>query len=167
MPDRIRIYPECNADTALFTLLFPEKDLIDHASGIHEVSKSLENVKSDATILLGIIDNDERKPRYVDQFELVENMNKVAHYIKPNSNQHLLVIDKAIESFLLWNAAQVGIDLATYGFPTDVRKLGKKYLKKDIIQEDKNFLQLLTDLYARQAPGFVTLKRILDDLIAT
>lgn len=166
MPDRIRLYPECHADTALIAYLFPDNQLIEHAAGINEVSKSLETVQSDAVTLIGIIDNDKHKPRYLRGFETLLEENKLCYSVKPETNQHLIIIDKAIETFLLWNALQVDLDIAAYGFSTDVRQLGKR-LKSKGIEADPNYRQLLTDLHARRAPGFLTLERILNDLTTT
>ncbi|GAB4045042.1 hypothetical protein [Spirosoma litoris] len=166
MPDPIRLYPECHADTALITYFVSDNRIIEHSAGINEVSKSLQTVRSDATILLGIVDNDKHKPRYLREFETIEESNKVCFKHKPASNQYLIIIDKAIETFLLWNASQVNINVVDYGLSTDVRVLGGK-LKSLAIETDPNYLQLLTDLHTRQAPGFLTLERILNDLITT
>lgn len=162
MPDRIRLYPECHADTTLITYFMADSQIIEHSAGINEVSKSLETVRSDATMLVGIVDNDKHKPRYLQQFELISEENKVCFRHKPKSNQYLIIIDKAIESFILWNAAQVNINVADYGFSLEVKKLGAR-LKSQAIETDSNYLQLLSDLRTRQAPGFQTLVRILND----
>ena len=164
MPDRIRLYPECHADTALITYFITNPLIIEHAAGINEVSKSLETVKSDAVVLIGIVDNDKHKPRYLRTFQTIEELNKVCFQHIPGANQYLLIIDKAIETFLLWNAAQVGLDMADYAFSSDIRSLGVK-LKSQSIETDPNYLRLLTDLHTRRAPGFLTLERILNDFI--
>ncbi|GAB4037178.1 hypothetical protein [Spirosoma gilvum] len=166
MPERIRLYPECHADTTLINYFVQNSQLIEHSAGINEVSKSLENVKSDATLLLGIVDNDKHKPRYLRAFETLEEGNKVCLKQKPGSNQYLIIIDKAIETFLLWNAVQVKIRVTDYGFSTDIKQLGVK-LKSQAIETDPNYLQLLADLHAQKAPGFLTLERILNEFIVT
>lgn len=166
MPDRIRLYPECHADTALITYFIVDPLTIEHAAGINEVSKSLETVKSDSIILIGIVDNDKHKPRFLRSFQTIEESNKVCFQHIPESNQYLIIIDKAIETFLLWNAAQVNLNIVEYGFAADIRSLGAK-LKSQAIETDPNYLRLLADLHARQAPGFLTLERILNDLIIT
>lgn len=76
------------------------------------------------------------------------------------------MLDKAIESFLLWNAQQVDLNVVDYGFSADVKAFGKA-VKTSAIGSNSNHLQLLADLYARQAPGFLTLERILNELTAT
>lgn len=92
--------------------------------------------------------------------------NKVILKRREQTEQYIVVIDKAIESFLLWNVEQVGVNIADYGFSQDIKRFGK-VLKTSAIGTNPNYLQLLTDLYARQAPGFLTLERILNDFITT
>ena len=121
-------------------------------------------MQSDAVTLIGIVDNDKHNTPYLRTFQTIEEADKVCFRHIPESNQYLIVIDKAIETFLLWNADQVDLNLADYGFAADVRLLGAK-LKSQSIETDPNYLRLLTDLHTRQAPGFLTLERILNDFI--
>ncbi len=166
MPDLVRFYPECHADTALIIFLVQNSELIEHAAGINEVAKSLETAKSDTVRLIGIIDNDKHKPRYFCQFETIKEENKICFLHKPDTNQFLLIIDKAIESFLLWNAEQVGVNVADYGFSPDVKRFGNK-LKSVNIETDPNYIQLLADLHAQNAPGIITLQTLLHELFPT
>lgn len=165
MPDRIRYYPECHADTAMITFLVGSNQFVEHSAGINEVSKALETVRSDAVTLLGVIDNDKHKPRYLRLFETIEEKDRLCFKAIPNSNQFLIVIDKAIESFLIWNANAVGVDLADYGFSAEVKQLGAR-LKRQDVETDPNYLRLLTDLHVQQAPGFITLQRLLHELVS-
>jgi hypothetical protein len=166
MPDRIRLYPECHADTALITYFIHNSQIIEHSAGINEVSKALETAKSDATILLGIVDNDKHKPRYLREFETIDESNKVCFKHRQDSNQYLIIIDRAIETFLLWNAAQVSIKVTDYGFNSEIKQFGAQ-LKRQAVETDLNYLRLLADLHTQQAPGFLTLERILNDIIIT
>lgn len=163
MPERIRLYPECHADTALIFFLVKDISIIEHAAGINEVSKALEVSQVDTIALIGIIDNDKHKPRYLKQFAIMRQENKVCLLHKPESHQYIIIIDKAIETFLLWNAEQVGISIAAYGFESEVKKLGLQ-LKRRSIETEPLYQNLLSDLLAAQAPGFVTLQRMLHEL---
>jgi len=166
MPDEITLFSECYADTALVGLLAKQNQTVEHVAGINEVAKALIHVAANEGKAIGIVDNDKQKPLYFDTFEVVVDEHRVCLRRNLTSNQFLVVIDKAIESFLLWNAVQVGIEIATYGFNEDVKVIRRR-LKTFTIETDPNYLQLLADLYARQAPGFLTLERILNDLIIT
>lgn len=164
----LQILSECYADTALVQLLIPDRQLVVHIFGIPNVAKEMKEAvgREDAGTRVGVVDNDKRVPPYLLMFETVREQDKVL--LKQNSltGQRLIVIDKAIESFLLWNAQQVDLDVTTYGFVNDVKAFGKS-LKTSAIGTNLNYLQLLADLHTRQAPGFITLERILNDVITT
>ena len=163
-----QVLPECYADTALILSLVPDPLVIVHIYGIPNVAKELkeaQELQKDIR-LIGVVDKDKRTPPYLLTFETIHEQNKVCLKRKGNSELYLIVIDKAIESFLLWNAAEIGIDITAYGFPNDIKPLGKA-LKTTAIGSDSNYLRLLTDLHTLQAPGFVTLHQLLNDLITT
>lgn len=164
----LQVLPECHADTALIRFLINDPSIVVHISGIPNVSKELEEaeLKNKVERRIGVVDNDKRKPPYLLLFDGIIEENKVCLKQKGGRQNSLLVIDKAIETFLLWNAEQVAIRLPDYGFPEDIKLLGRT-LKTSAIETDPNYLRLLTDLRTRQAPGILTLERILNDLIAT
>ena len=164
----LQILPECFADTALVSLFVPDPLTVVHIFGIPNVAKEMQEAvgRENAGIRIGLVDNDKRVPPYLLTFETVSEQNKVFLKRKGMTDQYLIVIDKAIESFLLWNAEQIGLDVADYGFINDVKLFGKS-LKTSVIGSSSSYYQLITDLHTRQAPGFQTLERILNDLITT
>ncbi|MVM30198.1 hypothetical protein GO755_09145 [Spirosoma sp. HMF4905] len=167
MPN-IRMIPECYADTALVKVIVNDQKPVDHVFGIPNVAKemALGLVNHPEFILIGFVDNDKRTPTYFDDFDTITVENKVIFKKKQLVEHYLLVIDKAIETFLIWNAQQVAIDLAEYGFTSNLKRLCQ-LMKRTTIGSDPNYLRLLTDLHTRQAPGFQTLERILNDFITT
>lgn len=164
----LRLIPECYGDTALVNVLIGGRKSVDHVFGIPNVAKEMKAglLNQPDVVLIGFVDNDKRTPPYFDDFEIVAAENKVLFKKKPYTEHYLLVIDKAIETFLIWNAQQVNIDLAEYGLTPELKRLCQ-LMKRTTIGSDSNYLQLLTDLYARQAPGFQTLERILNGFITT
>ncbi|MVM41793.1 hypothetical protein GO730_35835 [Spirosoma sp. HMF3257] len=167
MPN-IRMIPECYADTALVKVIVNERKPVDHVFGIPNVANEMKQglVNQPDFILVGFVDNDKRTPSYFDDFVTITVENKVIFKKKRFVEHYLLVIDKAIETFLIWNAQQVDINLAEYGFTSNLKRLCQ-LMKRTTIGSDPNYLQLLSDLHTRQAPGFQTLERILNDLITT
>jgi hypothetical protein len=165
MPN-LQILPECYADTALVSLFVPDRLTVVHIFGIPNVAKEMQEEagRENAGIRVGLVDNDKRVPPYLLTFETVSEQNKVFLKRKGTTDQYLIVIDKAIESFLLWNAQQVNLNVTDYGFVNDVKLFGKA-LKTSAIGSNLQYVQLLTDLHNRQAPGFLTLERILHDVI--
>lgn len=167
MPN-LQILPECFADTALILLFIADPLAVVHIFGIPNVAKEMKEVaeRNNSELRIGIVDNDKRVPPYLLSFNTISEENKILLKRNEQTNQHLIVIDKAIESFLLWNAEQINLNVTDYGFSTDIKTFGKA-LKTSAIGANPNYRQLLTDLHTRQAPGFLTLERILNDFITT
>jgi hypothetical protein len=165
MPN-LQILPECYADTALVLSFVPNLQLVVHISGVTNVAKEMQQAanRDDQSVRIGFVDNDKRVPPYLLTFDTIFEQDKVLLKRNEQTNQHLIVIDKAIESFLLWNTVQVELNVADYGFIHDIKAFGKA-LKTSSIGSSANYLRLLTDLYTHQAPGFLTLERILNDFI--
>ncbi len=169
MPDRIvRLLPECHADTALIRFLFPDPILSIHCEGCTEVATIMLSASSASYRFIGIVDNDKRLNMhckgFFSQFESVQEHDKISVRRHPEREQVVLILDKAIETFLLWNAQQVDIDMVQYGFSQEPKRLGNQF-KTPTIETDPNYLRLLTDLYAHQAPGIITLKNLLNEFI--
>lgn len=166
----IQYLPECHADTALLRHFIPDHSFSIHCLGCPEVANTMLSVKADEYRLIGLVDNDNdldtRCKGFFKSFTVVEQDNRIV--LRENSirQQYLIVIDKAIESFLIWNAERVGVDMESYGFVPTVKQL-RRQTKLPAIETDPNYRQLLTDLHTRQAPGFLTLERILHDIILT
>ena len=164
MPD-LRLIPECHADTTLIRFLTNNDPRIIHASGYSEVGTTMRSNVAVNTVLIGFVDDDKRVPPYFDDFEIIDvPQDKVVFKKKAEMERYLIIIQKAIESFLIWNAEQVGIDLTDFGFPKDIKSLGNR-LKSIQIEGDEGFQMLLSALDNNKAPGFVRIRAILDQLI--
>jgi hypothetical protein len=165
MPN-LQILPEYYADTALVSQFITDRQRVVHIFGIPNVAKEMQQaaIRNDQSIRIGFVDNDKRVPPFLLTFDTIFEQNKVLLKRNELTNQHLIVIDKAIESFLLWNTVQVELNVADYGFIHDVKAFGKA-LKTSSIGNSTNYLRLLTDLHTRKAPGFLTLERILNDFL--
>lgn len=103
---------------------------------------------------------------FFKSFDVMQERHRLILKKNLSTNQAIIIIDKAIETFILWNASQVSINMLDYGFAIDAKRLGDQF-KSPSIETDPDFLRLLTDLHARQAPGILTLERLLNDLITT
>ncbi|MBO0931288.1 hypothetical protein [Fibrella aquatilis] len=164
----LQLFPECYADTALIQFLINDPLDVVHIYGIPNVAKELKEANdfNKPGRFIGVVDKDKRNPPYLLTFDTIHETNKVCFKRKNSLPHYLIIIDKAIESFLLWNAAQVSINIIDYDFPDEVKALGK-VLKTSAIGSNPDYLRLLTDLHAKQAPGILTLERLLNDLITT
>jgi hypothetical protein len=170
MPERnVQFLTECHADTALIRFLFPNHRMSIHEQGCPEVAKSMLSPRANEYELIGIVDNDKKLnihcKGFFAGFEQILYTDKVFLKRHPITHQHLVVIDKAIDSFIWWNANEVDIDIKHYEFDSSSIKRFAMQLKTPIIETSSNYSQLLTDLYLSQAPGILTLERILNDII--
>lgn len=168
---RIQFFPECNADTALIGFLLNDNETLYRHSQGSNVSGDMVAASQEFDIVVGIMDNDKTSTaRYFDDFQWVSEGNNVRLLKKPEKEIYLILIvgrKVGIETFLRWNAEQVGINLSDYGFLIDYTKKGKKkfsQFKKEAMKTDPNYRRLLTDLRALNAPGLITLQTLLHDL---
>jgi hypothetical protein len=157
---KIRFLPECDIDTTLITFFVKNAAPIDHEPCIGDVANAMKNVKDKEFVLVGLIDNDKRKPKYFDDFEEISSNNDIIFKKKPQVEHYLLILDKASEKFILKNAQAVGINLEDYGFPSDLKSL-TKLTKKENIKTNQNFQNLLQDLKNKSATGFLEIEKIL------
>ncbi len=165
MSRRIRFFPECHADTTLVGFLLNNGETLYRHSRGSEVSGDMKAASQAFEVVVGIIDDDKHKPRYFDDFIVIREDNNVRFLRLPQREVYLIVIvGNGIESFLLWNAAQVNINLEDYGFETTPKRMKARF-KSVGIENDPNYYQLLADLRTQNAPSITTLDQLLHDLI--
>ncbi|MBC7568376.1 MAG: hypothetical protein H7319_01415 [Spirosoma sp.] len=170
MPDRPTLFlPECHADTALIRFLFPDPLLTIHTTGCPDVARTMKLPRADDYRLIGIVDNDKKLMMhckgFFGYFDVIEEVDRLSVRKHPETAQHIVIIDKAIETFLLWNAAQISLDVSLFGFATDIKRLGNQ-LKTPAIETDPDYQKLLAELFDKKAPGFVSLQRVLTELMS-
>lgn len=162
----VRIIPECYADKVLAKFLFSKPEFVNHALSIGQVAVEMEAERNDAVILIGFVDNDKRIPPYFRDFEEIERGERVLFKQKEDYRvQHFLVVlDKAIETFLLHNAAQVGIKVTDFDF-SEIQKEFQKSLKSQQIEDDDKYHTLLKALRTGQAPDLVKIDAFLSQFL--
>ncbi len=161
---KVRLIPECHADTALVRFLSDGFPNIDHEAGIGSVIKNFTDVKDRSYQLVGIVDNDKRKPPYLDDFQEISTTDSVSLQKKPGAEHYVIMLKPAIEKFLLNEAKSVGISLADFNLPVELKPLLKK-TKKPQIEQNPDYQDLLSKLKELQAPGIVALEHFLQTFI--
>ena len=161
---KIRFIPECHADTVLVRFLTDNFPYIDHESSINGVAKNFENVRDRTYKLVGVVDDDKRTPKYLDDFRLIKKSNGVALKQKPDKEHYLIVISPALEKFLMENCISIGKTMKDFKLPDDLRNL-TKITKAPRIESNTNFHNLVQNLLKQDAPGLVTLKSYLVDFL--
>jgi predicted chitinase len=113
---------------------------------------------------LGIIDKDKKEVPYLQKFELVASNDSLFVYKHKSKHHYIIQITPAIERFFIKAASELGVDLASYGFSSEMKELTR--VTKQV--SDKNeavfkiFKKLFRDL--SNAPEMVRLTNLIQYL---
>lgn len=166
MPE-FHLIPECFADTEMVRIIF--KDLencnLNHASGISEVSKALQKKDFPNYLNIGFVDKDKKNtPRYLDEFELVEQVVNVSLKKHPQTNDYLFIVNPAIEKFLLSELSEINKHPSEYHLPDDFISF-KKTLKKTRIQNHQGYKNMVSDLVKSETTGITFMRKMIQGLL--
>ena len=156
------LWPEFHADTVLIDQMGFKKP--SHRANINDVLKGFSSIHKQLPVI-GIVDNDKKKKADFAQIPLLKSQNGL--FLRQFAGtKHFLIIHPNMEIWLLDNCREVGLDIKKHGFPAEVKALGK-VLKKQDIEADPKFKNLLNDLFQKNAPGFATLKNWIVEILPT
>jgi hypothetical protein len=154
------LIPEDGAMSALITCLGFSKP--NTGDGIGNTLNKIEEFFKNR-FAVGIVDDDKRKPKLFDRYDkIVNEKDFLLLKQKPNSRHFLIVVQPAIESWLLQNADSKEI---AHPFPTldDMKRVTKDPVE---VVKNQSFKQFLSQLNNAGAPGFVTMTNWIDELYA-
>jgi hypothetical protein len=148
------LIPECNVDTVFVEALgYPEPN---HAPSINQVCSILERKRPNEKAI-GFIDNDKKRPAYLNQFELVEDLGNVRLFKHSVKSQHMIIVSPAMDRFIFDLCSELGLDPDQYGFPTTFPAFLSK-TKKEAIKRDHHFKQLLNTIRQRNPPKIAKIR---------
>ena len=153
------IIPECYVDTNLISTLV--NAAVNHQKCCTKVTETI-NKKYTDNFAVGIIDKDKVEPKYVNEFQLIAkrgHLQLLRHKTRPH---YLITINPAVEMLIIDSAAEIGLDLKTYGLSSDLNTL-KKTTKKVSSNTDSTFTKLFNDL--KESSDFKVLRKSLNYLI--
>lgn len=154
------VVPECYVDTNLMNVLVGKA--CNHKKGCTNVCKVLDEKLQDQ-FAIAVIDRDKKEPASVQNYELIAQ-NQFLMVSKHRQRPHYLIhICPAIEEFILVAAAELKVDLAEYGLPTDRDQLKQK-TKTVTAKEDEKFARLFRSL--RSASNIRCLDELLQYLLS-
>ena len=136
------VLPECYVDTCLIETLVPTQTNYNHQKGTGTVAKKMQEKFADR-FALGIIDKDKRELHYLREFALVTSKDNLELYKHKQKHHYLILINPAIEMFILNNAAEAGLTLAAYNLPDTLNEL-RKISKSVTSKHDTRFKSLFT-----------------------
>lgn len=158
--ERINIVvPECYADTNLMNVLVGKK--CNHQKGCSTVCKTM-NERLQNQFAVAIIDKDKRQPEATKQYDEIGKTSCLIVCKHRDRSHYLILINPAIEEFILNAVNELGINLEEYNLPTELEKL-KKITKTISAKENPLLSRLFRDL--RGASNFSCLNAILQYLL--
>ena len=123
------VIPECYIDTNLVeTLACPCG--CNHQKGCNQVAKIMQEKFNDR-FAVGIIDADKRRPRYLEEFEVIgssEHLMLLHHHSRPH---FIILVKPAADGFILACAEKTGVDLKDFGLAP---------ILKDFTEQTKNVM---------------------------
>ncbi|MEO8148598.1 MAG: hypothetical protein ABI723_13215 [Bacteroidia bacterium] len=149
-----RILPECYCDTIWANFIYGKT--VRHVLG-SEVANAMKKMSSGLAI--GIIDNDKRKPSYFDDFKQIDQSDGLRLLQKPKSKHYLIIIDPAIEKWILDMAAKGNVK-HDYSFETL-----KKATKNDNANRDTKLKNFLNSIKQKDIKGVNDYRKWLKQLV--
>ncbi len=160
----LQIIREGNADFVLLQVLRVHPKWINEKGGgkqkvINTVKSSGEKFYHD--IFVGLVDKD--KDNHYPDFKLFKSQYNTTLY-KKDHNQYLIELCcPAIEQWLLDSANEFNINPVDYELPSKSKEL-KAISGRQAIRNNKNFIRFIRELNTRNAPAFVYLNELLEEL---
>ncbi len=135
--------PECFVDTNLTETSLDVK--VNHQLSCTKVTGVMEKKKIDS-FAVGIIDDDKRKTKYVDEFSLIASKGHIKLLKHPERHHYLIIISPAIDRFILDCAKDSNINISTFNLPNKLKDFTDES-KKVTSNKDDRFKQLFKVLF--------------------
>ena len=123
MAVELQIIPECFVDTTLVSALLDGIG-VNHQKSCNKVVACMTGKFLDA-FAVGIIDNDKRRPGYLDQFNRLAYSNHLQLFKHPQRHHYIITVSPAAEGFILSSARAGGLLMSDYGLPETLEGLKK------------------------------------------
>ena len=155
-----QILPECYGDTTLIEILGFKKT--DHQGSISKVLATLNEPKRFSLTLIGIIDDDKKKPVTINEFVKLDETPNLVKLKHPDRNHYLMVLKPALEIFLLKAAEEAEVDTGRF-FD---KKYFKEVCKSQKVSENQQFRQFVNSIKQKKKDSCLkTLHNWLTDLV--
>ncbi|MEN0045751.1 MAG: hypothetical protein AAF806_01695 [Bacteroidota bacterium] len=157
----LQILVEGEADTVFIDFLGFENTKAGSSGNVANVMKE----KLATRLALGIVDDDKGKvPKYFSEFELKEEKDDLLLKKHKSRKHYLIIIQPALETWLLEAADQVGIKTERYGFK-NLKQL-KRVTKSQKVKKNQKFKDFLNTLKQKKGTPTKTICKWIEDIIA-
>ena len=137
--DPFHIIPECYVDTNLVSALLGGIG-VNHQKSCNNVISLMKGKFKDG-FAVGIIDDDKRKPQYLNECVVLAQSNHLRLLKHPQKDHYIITVSPAVEAFILRVAEDAGVDMARYGLPSELD--GLKRITKHIVSNKNSKLMIL------------------------
>jgi len=152
--------PECYLDTNLVEVLLDKPNSVNHTKGNSSVAAKMKNRKFKDNFAVGILDDDKRKLREIEECDKIERLWRAGlklFHNKPKQHYFILIVP-AVEMWILNECEKAKIDLSTYNLPVNLRDM--KSLKGFAQRNDINFKKLFREMLMNEnCDEIIELKR--------
>lgn len=154
----LAVIPECYVDTNMIeTIAPPNGKGYNHQKGCGTVTKVMKENFADS-FALGIIDKDKKQVDYLNDFTEVINAGSLLLHKHKTKHHYIIQINPVVETFIIANAASVGISLSDFNLPVNA-DLFKKESKQEQSKKDVRFRGLFKAIKNAGAADFVRLSQ--------
>jgi hypothetical protein len=141
-------------------LMPPQKNKrYNHQHGCFDVSNEMQLYGLKDSFAVGIIDNDKKKAKYLNEFIEIDNIeDSLKLYKHKVKHQYFIEVNSAIEVWILKVCEQEEIDIAKFDLPDNLKAL-KKITKPKTSSKDKRFINLFLKFKESNNKSVVKLMR--------
>lgn len=141
--DPFHIIPECFVDTNLVSALLGGIG-VNHQKSCNNVI-SLMKGKFRDDFAVGIIDDDKRKPQYLNECVLLAQSDHLRLLKHPQKDHYIIIVSPAAEAFIMSVAEVAGVSMTQYGLPAELNGL-KRITKHIVSNKNNDLMHLFRDL---------------------
>lgn len=143
MANPLHIIPECYVDTNLVSTLLGGIG-VNHQKSCNNVVALMKG-KFEDDFAVGIIDNDKRRPQYLNECIVLAESEHLRLYKHPGKHHFIITVSPAAEVFILSAVDQAHLSMQDYGLPSDLNGL-KRITKHIVSNRHPGFVRLFHDL---------------------
>ena len=156
----LQILVEGEADTVFIEFLGYENTKAGNSGAVANTMK--EKLKT--RLALGIVDDDKGSvPKYFSEFDLQESENDLLLKKHKERKHYLIIIQPALEAWLIEAAEKVGIETKKYGFK-DLKQL-KRITKNHHVKKNQKFKDFLNALKQKKGTPTKTICRWIEQVV--
>jgi hypothetical protein len=132
------VMSECYADTLLIEALVPSERGYNHKMGCFKVEAEMKTGKLRDRFAVGILDNDKRQIKYLDEFALIDQIEGFLKLWKHTVRNHYVIqICPALERWIIKVCEIRSINLLDFGLSSELKELTNYTKTRSSLEDEK------------------------------